>query len=231
MREILSLSVGQAGNQVGAKFWEGVCREHGIDSRSGEFQGDSELQMERVNVYFNEAQDRFVPRSIMVDLEPGVLDSIRGSREVGRLFHPDSLISGVNGAGNNYASGFYTEGCELVDQVQDAIRHEVEGCDLLQAFQITHSVGGGTGSGLGSLLMSRLREEYAHKLSFNFSVFPSPSASNVVVEPYNTVLTSFHLIEDSAANFILENEAMTDILQKKLKVESPSFADLNFTIA
>jgi tubulin beta len=49
----------------------------------------------------------------MVDLEPGVLDSIQGS-EMGRLFSPDSFIAGMNGAGNNFASGFYTEGCELI---------------------------------------------------------------------------------------------------------------------
>jgi tubulin beta len=102
---------------------------------------------------------------------------------------------------------------------------------MLQAFQLTHSVGGGTGSGLGSLLLQKLAEEYPDKLAFNFSVFPSPAVSNVVVEPYNAVLTSFHLIESSAATFLLENEALTNVLTRQLKIQSPSFADLNFTVA
>jgi tubulin beta len=83
---------------------------------------------------------------------------------------------------------------------------------MLQAFQITHSIGGGTGSGLGSLLLQKLNEDYPDKLKFNFTVFPSPSVSNVVVEPYNAVLSLFHLIEDSDGTFMLENEAMFDTL-------------------
>jgi tubulin beta len=72
--------------------------------------------MQRLNVYFNENEDnnRFIPRGLMVDLEPGVLDSIK-AQEAGRFFNPDNFINGVNGAGNNYASGFYSEGSEIVD--------------------------------------------------------------------------------------------------------------------
>ena len=56
-------------------------------------------------------------------------------------------LSGHAGAGNNWAKGHYTEGAELVDTVLDVIRKEAEGCDYLQGFQLTHSLGGGTGSG------------------------------------------------------------------------------------
>ena len=33
----------------------------------------------------------------------------------------------------------------------------------LQGFQLVHALGGGTGSGLGSLLINRIREEYPDK--------------------------------------------------------------------
>ncbi|XWS23300.1 hypothetical protein CRYUN_Cryun29cG0109900 [Craigia yunnanensis] len=70
MREILHIQGGQCGNQRGAKFWEVVCTEHSIDS-TGRYQGDSELQLEHINVYYNEAScDRFVPRAVLMDLEP-----------------------------------------------------------------------------------------------------------------------------------------------------------------
>jgi len=36
---------------------------------------------------------------------------------------------------------------ELVDSVLDVVRKEAESCDCLQGFQLTHSLGGGTGSG------------------------------------------------------------------------------------
>lgn len=69
MREILHVQAGQCGNQIGAKFWEVICDEHGIDP-AGRWQGDPatrQLQLERSDVYFNEASNgRFVPRAILM---------------------------------------------------------------------------------------------------------------------------------------------------------------------
>ena len=68
---------GQCGNQIGAKFWEVIADEHGIDP-TGTYHGDSDLQLERINVYFNEATGgRYVPRAVLMDLEPGVLQGKR----------------------------------------------------------------------------------------------------------------------------------------------------------
>lgn len=82
--------------------------------------------------------------------------------------------AGQSGAGNNWAKGHYTEGAELVDSVLDVVRKESEGCDCLQGFQLTHSLGGGTGSGMGTLLISKIREEYPDRIMNTFSVVPSP---------------------------------------------------------
>jgi len=51
--------------------------------------------IERANVYFNEVNgERYVPRAVLVDLEPGVLDSIASSSQMGKFFNPDSYIAG-----------------------------------------------------------------------------------------------------------------------------------------
>jgi tubulin beta len=89
-------------------------------------------------------------------LEPGTLDSIRAST-FGSLFRPDNFIYGQSGAGNNWAKGYYTEGAELLENLLEVVRHEAEGCDSLQGFQMVHSLGGGTGSGMGSLIVSKVR--------------------------------------------------------------------------
>ena len=123
---------------------------------------------------------KYVPRAVLVDLEPGTMDSVRSS-PFGQLFRPDNFVfgrlsrltasdqspillslspPGQSGAGNNWAKGHYTEGAELVDSVLDVVRKEAESCDCLQGFQLTHSLGGGTGSGMGTLLISKIREEY-----------------------------------------------------------------------
>lgn len=49
-----------------------ICDEHGVDP-TGTYHGDSDLQLERINVYYNEATGgRYVPRAILMDLEPYV---------------------------------------------------------------------------------------------------------------------------------------------------------------
>ena len=90
--------------------------------------GEDDKQLERVNVYFNEASEsaspqpchwtmrlalnlptfilhkavsvwmtssagRYVPRCILMDLEPGTMDSVR-SGPYGNLFRPDNYIFG-----------------------------------------------------------------------------------------------------------------------------------------
>jgi tubulin beta len=94
------------------------------------------------------------------------MDAVRAG-PFGQLFRPDNFVFGQSSAGNNWAKGHYTEGAELVDQVLDVVRREAEGCDSLQGFQITHSLGGGTGSGMGTLLISKIREG-EFKIDVNF---------------------------------------------------------------
>ena len=65
-------------------------------------------------------------------------------------------------------------GAELVDSVLDVVRKESESSDCLQGFQLTHSLGGGTGSGMGTLLISKIREEYPDRIMNSYSVVPSP---------------------------------------------------------
>lgn len=55
-----------------------------------------------------------------------------------------------------------------------AFRKEAESCDCLQGFQLTHSLGGGTGSGMGTLLISKIREEYPDRIMTTYSIVPSP---------------------------------------------------------
>merc|ERR1712027_43672 len=232
MREIVHLQAGQCGNQIGAKFWEIISDEHGIDP-NGAYIGTSELQMERIEVYYNEAMGlspeskargeklvsggKYVPRAILVDLEPGTMDSVR-SGPYGGVFRPDNFVFGQSGAGNNWAKGHYTEGAELVDSVLDVVRKEAEGCDCLQGFQLTHSLGGGTGSGMGTLLISKIREEYPDRIMNTYSVIPSPKVSDTVVEPYNATLSVHQLVENTDETFCIDNEALYDICFRTLKL-------------
>ena len=77
--------------------------------------------------------------------------------------------------------GHYTEGAEIIDSVLDVVRKEAESCDCLQGFQLNHSLGGGSGSGMGTLLISKIREEYPDRIMNTFSVVPSPKVTRVLI--------------------------------------------------
>ncbi|KAG7664255.1 beta-tubulin [[Candida] subhashii] len=226
MREIIHLSTGQCGNQIGAAFWETICAEHGLDN-SGNLQGANEIQKAKLDVYFSEATSgKYVPRAVLVDLEPGTIDNVKSS-SIGNLFRPDNYIFGQSSAGNVWAKGHYTEGAELVESVLEVVRREAEGCDSIQGFQITHSLGGGTGSGMGTLLISKIREEFPDRMMATFSVVPSPKVSDTVIEPYNATLSVHQLVENADETFCIDNEALYNICQKTLKLPQPSYAELN----
>ncbi|KAF0768945.1 tubulin beta chain [Aphis craccivora] len=185
---------------------------------------------------------KYVPRAVLLDLEPGTMESIR-SGPYGALFRPDNFVFGQSGAGNNWAKGHYTEGAELVDAVLDVVRKESENCDCLQAqgyynvvcctqgFQLAHSLGGGTGSGLGTLLISKIREEYPDRIMNTYSVMPSPKVSDTVVEPYNATLSVHQLVENTDESYLIDNEALYDICFRTLKLTNPTYGDLNHLVS
>jgi tubulin beta len=233
VREIVHVQVGQCGNQIGNAFWNTMSKEHKL-AGDGKFEGDNDGDSDRLNkidVYFKDAGNlRFVPRAALVDLEPGSLDVIKAS-QIGKMFKPDNFVFGASGAGNNWAKGHYTEGAELIDEVVDVIRKEAESCDCPQGFQITHSLGGGTGSGLGTLLLMKIRDNYPDRITATFSVYPSPKVSDVVVEPYNATLSIHQLLENSDETFVIDNEALYNISHNILKQNQPKYSDLNWVIS
>ncbi|KAG1693376.1 Tubulin alpha-1A chain [Phytophthora capsici] len=85
------------------------------------------------------------------------------------------------GEDNNYARGHYTIGKEVVDLVLDRICKLADACTGLQSFMVSNAVGGGTGSGLGSLLLERLWVDYGRKNKLGFTVYPSPLLSAAIV--------------------------------------------------
>ena len=180
-----------------------------------------------------------------------ILDEVRQGT-YRQLFHPEQLITGKEDAANNYARGHYTVGKEIIDLFMDRTRKLSEQCSGLQGFLIFHSFGGGTGSGLTSLMMERLSVDYGKKSKLEFSVYPAPQVrhtfiqtyrictiplntihcvhtqvATAVVEPYNSILTTHTTLEHSDCSFMVDNEAIFDLCRKNLDVERPSYSNLN----
>ncbi|KAJ7540813.1 hypothetical protein O6H91_10G035800 [Diphasiastrum complanatum] len=233
MREIISIHIGQAGIQLGNACWELFCLEHDIQPDGQLLKSETPRtdSNQSFGTFFSEtASGKHVPRAVMVDLEPTVVDEVRTGK-YRQLFHPEQLISGKEDAANNFARGHYTVGKDVVDLCLDRVRKLAENCFGLQGFMVFNAVGGGTGSGLGSLLLERLTVDYGKKSKLGFTIYPSPKVSTAVVEPYNSVLSTHALIENTDVVVILDNEAIYDICRKSLDIEKPAYTNLNRLIS
>ena len=163
-REIITLQVGQCGNQIGSEFWKRLCSEHGIDS-SGMLEDYAIGGNDRKDVFFYQADDsHYIPRAILIDLEPRVIETIKTSAYK-NLFNPENFFTSQHGggAGNNWGSG-YEQGESLAEELVDIIDREADGSDSLEGFVFCHSIAGGTGSGLGSFLLEHLGDRFPKKL-------------------------------------------------------------------
>ena len=231
MGEVICLHIGQAGVQMGSAFWELFCLEHDIqyDGKISK-QNESELDCS-FKAFFAENESKIhVPRAFFLDLEPSVIDEIK-TGPYRKLFNSDQMMSGKEDSANNYVKGCYTIGKEMIDSCLNKIRKLAEDCEWLQGFFLFHSLGGGTGSGFGSLLLERLSNEYGKKPKFTYTVYPSPRISTSPVEAYNAVFSTHSLLEHSDITIMMDNEAIYDICSRKLCNESPNYANLNRLIA
>merc|ERR1719356_2127643 len=181
--------------------------------------------------FYEETQtNKFVPRNLYCDLEPTVIDDVkRGAMQ--DLFNNEFLLKGKEDAANNFARGHYTVGKEQMDMVNDRVRKLVDNCENPQGFIVTHAVGGGTGSGMGMLILERLAVDYRKKSKIGFELYPSPNISTCIVEPYNGLLSTHWLLDHTDVSLVLDNEALYEICQKKLDIKKPSYENLNRIIA
>ena len=287
-REIITLQVGQCGNQIGGEFWKQLCLEHGItpdgtlrdpweyhplttNSGGGNGGGGAapvrDYRMtgaaaaaaaaaatpssgvshwsssatnggpvvdDRKDVFFYQSDDdHYIPRALLIDLEPRVVNKLAHMGAYRKLFNPENLFVAQEGggAGNNWASG-YRQGEEHYEQVLDMIDRESDNSDSLEGFVLAHSIAGGTGSGMGSYLLERLNDHFPKKLVQTYSVFPSwTDQSDVVVQPYNSLLTLKRLTLNADATVVLDNTALNRIATERLRIENPTVDHVNSLVA
>ncbi|EAU88379.2 tubulin gamma chain [Coprinopsis cinerea okayama7 len=226
-REIVTVQLGQCGNQMGAVYWQRLCAEHGISSE-GILEEWATEGGDRKDVFFYQADDEhYIPRAILVDLEPRVINNILAS-PYANLYNPENIFVSKDGggAGNNWAQG-YSAGERIYEDIMEMIDREAEGSDSLEGFMVMHSIAGGTGSGLGSFLLERLNDKFPKKLIQTYSVFPNAQEGDVVVQPYNSLLALKRLVNHADSVVVLDNGALARISADRLHVQTPSFDQTN----
>ncbi|CAE8614907.1 unnamed protein product [Polarella glacialis] len=175
----------------------------------------------------------FTSQALLIDMEPRVINMIQNS-EYAQLYNPENIFISKDGggAGNNWAKGY--AGAEKVqDEIFEMVDREADGSDSLEGFVLIHSIAGGTGSGMGSYLLEAINDRYPKKLIQTYSVFPllSTEQSDVVVQPYNSVLTLKRLTLNADCVVVLDNTALNRIAMDRLKLANPTFAQINSLVS
>eukprot|EP00877_Chromochloris_zofingiensis_P001010 jgi/Chrzof1/1090/Cz01g39230.t1 len=145
-------------------------------------------------------------------MEEGVINEmLKGP--ISDILDTQQLLYDVSGAGNNWAHGHHGYGPQYHDRLLDNIRRQTEDCDSLQGFLLLHSLGGGTGSGLGTYILGVLQDEFPDVFRFSAPVFPSED-DHVVTSPYNALLAANELIEHADCVLPVENQALIHICER-----------------
>jgi len=153
--------------------------------------------------------------------------------DIRNLFNSENIFCSTHGggAGNNWIDG-WSQGNDRREDIIDMIDREADGSDSLEGFVLAHSIAGGTGSGVGSFLLEELSDRFGKKLVQTYSVFPNQNeTSDVVVQPYNSVLTLKRLAHNADAVVVLDNTALNRIAVDRLHVENPTFGQINSLVS
>lgn len=219
-REVVTIQIGQCGNQVGCRFWDLILREHAHVSKAAVFDASLSSFFRNVDSRYTDPIDIPVgdgrsqlrtlkARSILVDMEEGVVNSLL-SGPLADLFDARQRITDVSGSGNNWAHGHHLYGPMYRDSIEEKVRFAAEQCDSLQCFLLLHSLGGGTGSGLGTFILENLGDIYPGVFRFVSCVCPSKD-DDVITSPYNTTLALQSLIDFAHCVLPVSNDALVNI--------------------
>ncbi|OMJ85859.1 hypothetical protein SteCoe_12699 [Stentor coeruleus] len=231
MKELISIHVGQAGINIGEACLEQFTYEHGI-TQSGTFEPQDNLSSSNsCHTMFHESESgSFNARSLFFDLDQDKINHIKkGSYK--SLLSSENFVLGKESSSDIFSRARCIAGHSILNECLEATRKQVEKCDSLEGFIFYHSVGGGTGGGLGTLLCEHFSIDYNGKYKLSNAVFPSPDISPSCVEPINSMLCISYMIENNDLTICYDNKALYRILYEELYQECPIYEDINRLIA
>jgi len=182
---------GQCGSQLGMHFWNVLTQEVPVEE----------------NTAFNSKTGK--ARCVFVDSEEKVLaPSGKKPPFIEQYVKPENCFTSKSGRGNNWAMGFADKPVKwkgLHEEVMTVVRREAERCDQFGGLVLFNSLAGGTGSGLGSRIMTAYREDFPEDKLLTVSVMPT-LIGEVPLQHYNTLLSLNCIQENADGCFLLHND-------------------------
>jgi len=229
-RQVVTAHVGQAGCQIGSSFWELLAFEHGIN-KDGTLIKDENFEHHHINTMFTEVIDTktntemYFPRSVFMDLEPSVINSIRSSQWK-KFYESSRMINTFHDSAGNITRARGSVGSELVNKACYALRHMLEECDFPTSSIVFRASTGGCGGGISpeicEYLSSHLRATIVNE------IVPSSYHSSTCVEPYNYILATSYIVPHCDAIIKYDNHHLFRMLNFMTGKEfEPTLQNLN----
>eukprot|EP01084_Bolivina_argentea_P004415 8387_1 len=230
VREILTINIGCAGINLGQTIWKQYLTEHHID-KEGKPEDKRANNKEFLSFFAEGKNECYKPRQIMIDSEPNFIDNVLSS-PYGNVYDERFLISGKEDASRNFARGYYAIGKEIMNEFQNKLRLLVEESDNSIGFCFNSAYGGGTGSGLLSLILERIAVDYTKKSKLGFIIHPFNDHQSDVIEfeTYNSLLTMKRLIDHNEITFMFDNRQIYKICNEQLLIKTPTYDNMNHLI-
>lgn len=230
MKEIITFQIGKCGINLGHDFWKQMLFEYNLNP-CGKIFFDKKNLKEKKDIFFEEYQgSNFKPRTILFDLEPRIVSVIQKGT-YGNLYHNGNIFIGEKNIGNNWVTG-YNHASENREEIADIIRKNAEKCNNLGGFNFFHSIGGGTGSGSSSFILELINEEYPKQFNNFYSLIPDQDqTSDIVVEPYNSILALRWLTLYSDCVTFFENSSFEKIITRNYRNEKIYLKHINLLIS
>eukprot|EP01084_Bolivina_argentea_P291169 500399_1 len=241
-KEIITINIGGCGVALGQTLLEQYCAERGI-STNGTVEEKSykinkrpkdDIQADNsISIQFNETQKgKYKARSLFIDLDPYAINNINNIYSYKSLLNKSYLINGKHDSSSNFANAYHISGKQMIDSISNQLRNAVDACDNLQGFIINHSISGGTGAGLTSLIMEQIANDFKGKTVVSYSTMHDETFLSHPTQVYNAILMLDRIKDENICNYsvVLDNKQLYKIVQEQLQIKTPRFKHYNYML-
>ena len=219
MTQLIACGVGQCGVQMAASFTQVYI------SEAQNFIDQDAIK----RLFYEDKKGLLTARTVLIDTEKKAVEEILDGGYIQRnwQFDRSSVWAEGCGSGNNWAYGYEKNGFKAKTEVMDRLQHQSEKCDRFGGFLLFQSLGGGTGSGLGSRITECVRDTFGPRAQIVNNVVWPYTSGGVLVQNYNSVLSLATLLKNSDAVTVTYNDVLHNICAAQKGVDNVTLSGMN----
>ncbi|KAF6207213.1 hypothetical protein GE061_018453 [Apolygus lucorum] len=219
MTGVVGVHVGQAGVGTGEAMWDLLRREHGIMDSGYIHQESTPNGAPNAHkvMFQGVAPEKYSQKAVFMDTDPRTMDNVVSGPQ-GRLLQRGAAVSGRESTNGLYTCAKRQSGPEMAPTVMENVRKLTEAENgSPEGFLFTHSMAGGTGSGLTADMMDRLKEEYPKSNQVQLAVFPEQElkSKDSLFGFYNAGLMLKDTLDDPRTVILVDNPGVFRVLNSR----------------